>query len=464
MDNEPGLKRNQHHLPSGTAHGPPVEPAPGSRIGMLRPLKIRDFRLLWTGMTVSFIGDGFYLVAIAWASYELSNVPTAFSIVSFAWSLPMVLFLLFGGVLSDRFERRKVMIAADVVRFGVITAMGVLGVTGVLQMWHLIALAALYGVGQALFNPAFGAIVPDLVPTDQLVEANSLDHFVRAISERLAGPALGGVTIALLGGGLEGAGAALLVDAVTFVASAIALSRMTARPPRREHGSSTLTEIAEGIRFARSQTWLWATLLSAALTILFVLGPFEVLVPYLVKNKLGGGSDDVGLVLAAGGAGAIVAALAMSQWGLPRRHMLFMYVLWGVGMSTMAPYAVITRVWQAVIVEFIAFACFTAGIIVWGTLMHRLVPAKLLGRVTSLDWAVSTALLPVSFAATGPIAEAIGIEATFVFSGVLGTLATLGFLLVPGIRDTEKNGALQSERVSDASAARSGPLQLVQKG
>ena len=443
MDNETNLKRNQRHVPSGTAHGPPVEPTRlASRIGMLQPLRIRDFRLLWTGMTISFTGDGFYLVAIAWASYELSNVPTAFSIVSVAWSLPMVLFLLFGGVISDRFERRKVMIAADALRGTVMVGLGGLALTGSLEFWHLIVFAALYGMGQALFNPAFGAIVPEVVPQELLVQANSLDQFVRNLSERLAGPALGGITIAAFGGGIRGAGAAFLVDACTFVLSALFLSRMRKRPVTRASESSPLKEVAEGIRFARSQPWLWATLLSASLTLLFVMGPFEVLIPYLVKNRLGGGSEDVGLVMAAGGVGAIAAALVMGQRGLPRRHILFMYSAWGVGVMLMFPYAFLTKVWEAAIVEAVAFGCFTGGMVVWGTLMHRLVPRGLLGRVTSLDWMVSTALLPVSFALTGPVAAWIGIDATFIASGVLGAIATFGFLLVPGIRDTERNDAL----------------------
>lgn len=442
MDHETNLKRSQHS-PTGLTHGPPIEPTRlTSRIGMLRPLQIRDFRYLWAGMTVSFTGDGFYLVAIAWASYELSNVPTAFSIVSVAWSLPMVLFLLFGGVISDRFERRKVMIAADVLRGLVMAGLGTLALSGALEFWHLIVFAALYGVGQALFNPAFGAIVPDVVPKDLLVQANSLDQFVRNLSERLAGPALGGLTIALFGGGVKGAGAAFLVDAGTFVVSAAFLSRMRPRAVSRESTTSPWKEVKEGVRFARSRTWLWATLLSSAVTLLFVIGPFEVLIPYLVKNELGGGSEDVGLVMAAGGVGAVVAALIMSQRGLPRRHITFMYTAWGIGMALMLPYAFLTEVWHAAIVEAFAFGLFTCGMVVWGTLMHRLVPTDLLGRVTSLDWMVSTALLPVSFALTGPVAAAIGLDATFLWSGILGALATFGVLLVPGIRDTEKNDAL----------------------
>lgn len=450
MDNETELNRSQHHLPSGVAHAPPHEPAPvTSRLGMLKPFRIRDFRLLWSAMTISFTGDGFYLVAIAWTSYELSNVPTAFSIVSLAWSLPMVLFLLFGGLLSDRFERRRVMIWADLLRCAVMAVLGTLAITGALEFWHLIVLAACYGVGQALFNPAFGAIVPDVVPKELLVQANSVDQFVRNMTERLAGPALGGLTIALFGGGLRGAGTAFLVDATTFIVSAVLLTMMNRRPVRRSGENAPLREIAEGIRFARSQPWLWATLTAVAISLLFVIGPFEVLVPYLVKNKLGGGSDDVGLVFAAGGVGAVVAAFVMGQIGLPKRHILFMYAMWIGGFGLMLPYAFLTAVWQAAIVEAFAFGMFTAGLVVWATLMHRLVPKDLLGRVTSLDWAVSTALLPVSFALTGPIAEAIGLETTFLWSGILGGLATLAFLLVPGIRDTEKNGALRDEPIEE---------------
>ncbi|MBW3594837.1 MAG: MFS transporter [Actinobacteria bacterium] len=453
MDNETNLKRSQHHLPSGVAHTPPLEPTRlTSRIGMLRPLQIRDFRLLWAGMTISFTGDGFYLVAIAWASYELSNVPTAFSLVSFAWSLPMVLFLLFGGVLSDRFDRRNVMIAGDVLRGVVIAAAGALAVTGTLEFWHLIVIAALYGIGQAVFNPAFGAIVPDVVPQELLVQANSLDQFVRNVAERLAGPALGGVTIAAFGGGIRGAGAAFLVDAGTFAFSALMLSLMTRRPVARRSESTPLKEIREGIRFARSQPWLWGTLAGVAVSLLFVIGPFEVLIPYLIKNKLGGGSEDVGYVFAAGGVGAIAAALFLSQRGLPRHHITFMFVSWAVAFALMIPYAVVNAVWQAAVIEAIAFALFTCGLVVWGTLMHRLVPKELLGRVTSLDWAVSTALLPVSFALTGPVAEWIGLEATFVWSGILGGIATLAFLLVPGIRDTEKNQALADTPLKEEDA------------
>lgn len=412
---------------------------PAGRIGILRPLKIRDFRLLWTAMTVSFFGDGIYLVAIAWQVYELSNVPTALSAVGVAWSLPMTLFLLIGGVLTDRFERRRIMIAADVLRGSAVATMGVLSITGSVRLWHLILLAVVYGTGQALFAPAFGAIVPEIVPRNLLTEANSLDSFVRHSAERLFGPAIGGFTIAAVG-----AGGAFLVDAGTFAISILVLLRLEKRPaPAAEH-HTPWKGIKEGLDYVRSQPWLIATLLSALMTLLFALGPFQILLPYLVKNELGGTAADLGLVLAAGGVGSVLASILLGQRGLPRRHITFMYAMWAAGVGMLVFYALATQLWHAIAAEFFAWGMFTSGLIVWTTLMHRLVPARLLGRVTSLDWMISTAFVPLSFALTGPVSAAIGVRETFFWGGVLGAGATLGFLFWPGVRATESDGSMST--------------------
>ncbi len=149
-----------------------------ARRGLLEPFKGRDFRLLWSGMAVSLTGDGMFLVALAWQAYSLSNVPTAFSIVGLALSVPHIALLLVGGVISDRFPRRRVMLAADVVRGIAVAAMAVLALTGRLELFHLAALAAVYGAGMAFFGPAFDAIVVDVVAEDLYPQANSLDQLV----------------------------------------------------------------------------------------------------------------------------------------------------------------------------------------------------------------------------------------------------------------------------------------------
>ena len=169
--------------------GPTPETDTGrlSRIGILRPLRIRDFALLWAGATVSLAGDGVYVVALAWQVYELSDSPTALQLVGVAWTLPVGLFVLLGGVVSDRFERRRIMIAADLVRAAAAATIGALSLTGEVELWHLIALAAVFGTGEAFFGPAFMSIVPQIVPRDLLLQANSLDQFIRPFAFLLVG-------------------------------------------------------------------------------------------------------------------------------------------------------------------------------------------------------------------------------------------------------------------------------------
>ena len=317
------------------------------RVGVLRPLAHRDFALLWAGLTTSLLGDGIYLVAVAWQVYDLSNAPAALTITGVAWSLPQTCVLLLSGVLSDRHDRRRVMLAADGFRAVAIGVLGALAVAGTLRLWHVVALVAVYGVGEGLFYPAFQAIVPDLVPRDDLLQANALDSLVRPLAMRFAGPAVGGAVVAA-----AGPGTGFLIDAGTFVASAGAILAMRARPaasaPRA--GSTGRAELAEGWRFVRAHAWIWGTLAAAAIALLAFLGPVQVLLPYIVKNRLHGGADDLGVVFAAGGAGSILAALVMGQRQLPRRAVRFMFAAWTISSGVIAGYAVVTAAWQAMVI------------------------------------------------------------------------------------------------------------------
>ena len=405
------------------------------RVGVLRPLRIRDFALLWTGMSVSLLGDGIYFVAIAWQVYELSNTPTALSVVGVAWAVPAVIFLLIGGVLSDRVDRRKVLIASDLIRGLAVAGIGVLSLTGALELWHVIALVAVWGIGESLFGPAFGALVPDIVPSDQIVQANSLDMLMRPFGAQLAGPALGGLMIDTIG-----LGAAFMIDAASFGVSAVCLFAMSSRPIVRDAETTTsyFAEIGEGFRFVRSQTWLWGSLVAASVFLLVFYGPWEVLVPFVVKNDLDGSAGDVGLVYAAAGLGAILAALYMGQRSLPRRHITAMYASWTAGALLLGAYGLATNVWQAMIAGLFRGMASTCGMIIWMTLMQTRVPRHLLGRVTSVDWFMSIGLIPISFAMTGPIAASIGAQETLMGAGVVAALVTAAFFFLPGMRDTER--------------------------
>ena len=414
------------------------------RVRMLRPLAARDFRLLWAAMTVSLLGDGIYVVAIAWQVYELSNAPTALAVVGVAWTLPTVLFVLVGGVLSDRFDRRSLMLVSDLVRALAIGTIGVLSVTGALELWHVLVLVAFYGAGDALFVPAFQAIVPDLVPTEHLLQANSLDMLMRPLALQLVGPALGGITITLIG-----TGAAFLLDAGTFVVSACFLLAIPRRPlPHRGTTSlrSVFRDIGEGFRFVRSVTWLWGSLVAASISLLCSFGPSQVLLPFVVKNELGGSAGDFGLALAATGVGSIGAALVLGGRSLPRRHITVMYSFWGLTGACVALWGLATDLWQIMLISAFRGVCITVGLVIWMTMVHTRVPRVLLGRVASFDWMLSIALVPVSFALTGPIAEALGASETLVGAGVLGGTVIFAFLFLPGMRATEREPAYDPAR------------------
>ncbi len=409
-------------------------------LGIVRPLRIRDFRLLWTGMFVSMAGDGFYYVAVAWQVYELSNRPGSLALVGIAWSLPQVLLVLLTGVLADRIDRRFLMIAGDLVRAVAIGSVGYLSITGRLTIPLLVGLVVVFGVGQAAFQPAFGSIVPDIVPEDLLVQANSIDQFVRPFALMVVGPALGGLLV-----GTFGAGWAFVADAGTFLFSAamIAMIRTRRRRDDTEDRPSVLTDAIEGLRFVRRTRWLLVTLCASVLSLFAVWGPWETLMPFVVRNDLGASASGLGLVYVAGGAGAISVALTLGQRGrLPRKAMTTLYVTWSVAMFATALFGVVHSIWQAMLVGFIAEGSIAALIVIWFTILQRLVPPELLGRISSLDWMITIAGVPLSFAAVGPVADAIGTDATLILAGLVGGGVTLVFMLLPGARAPERDGSL----------------------
>jgi Transmembrane secretion effector len=203
-------------------------------------------------------------------------------------------------------------------------------------------------------------------------------------------------------------------------------------------GVSTAAAVRDGLRFVRRHVWLWGTLASAAVAYLLFLGPTEVLLPYLVKNTLHGSPADLGIVLAAGGVGALVAAAWMGQRAQPRRPITVIYACWTVATLAVAGFAVSRTVPQLMLTCLLFNALEAAGTVVWATVKQRHVPGQLLGRVSSLDWLVSISLLPLSYALTAPVAAAAGVRPTLLIAGLGGASVTLAALFLPGMRDLER--------------------------
>jgi len=400
---------------------------------MLQPLRQRDFALLWAGLSVSLLGDGIYFVALPFQAYALDNHPSALALVGATFSVGLVAALPFAGLASDRFPRRRVMMCSDAARAIVMAIVGALSLAGSLELWELAVLVAAFGVAEGFHYPALTPLIADLVPREQLVQANALEFFVRPLGTRIAGPVVGGIAVAVLdpGGGF-------LVDSATFCVSFACLAAMRVREQPAGASDSALAGLREGFGYVRSQTWLWATLVAASIALLVFWGPVEVLVPYHVKNGLDAGAGAFGLFLGALGAGWMAGALWMSRRRFPGRPVTFLYLWWGIGTFPLCLYGFTTGLWQLMALAFVVGAPMAIGMITWTTLMQTRVPAELRGRVSSLDWFVSIGFTPLSFALTAPVASAIGIEATFVVAGALGGVSSLALLwLVPGLRERQ---------------------------
>lgn len=423
------------------------------RLVLLRPLRERDFALVFAGTTVSALGDGLYYVALVWQTYELSNAPTAMSVVGVAATLPQLVFLLVGGALSDRMDKRRLMVAADLVRGLSIGAIGLLSISGVLELWMLVALVGVYAVGTSLFTPAATALLPAILPREELGRGNALLAFSRTASVRVAGPAAGGVAIAVFG-----VGYAFVGDGISFLLSALTLLALRKRTFPAETRESLVREIAEGLRYVRGQRWLSVSLAAAAFGLLCYMGPMEILLPFLVKNALADGARGLGIVLACGGAGALLGSLLIGQLGQPRRRILVMYVLWGLSTFGIAGYALSFHLWQFAVIAFGAIGGLVVGGIIWTTLLQELVPERLLGRVASFDVLVSFALVPLSMAITGPIAHVLGARPTMIVAGLLGTALLLVLPWTPALRalDREEAAKWTSARLAPQGAALGG--------
>lgn len=399
------------------------------------PLVERDFRNLYAGQAVSVMGDGLLLVAVAFAVIEIGGGAAEIGLVLGANALSLVVFALVGGVWSDRLPRHRVMLAADGIRLAVQAVGAALLLTDLAEVWHLAVLLTIYGAAEAFFRPAATGLVPHTVSGGHLQQANALLSLTTSAG-MVAGPAIGGVLVALVG-----AGGAFAFDAATFAVSAAFLLRVrgvAAAVPRDERRSFT-SELAEGIREVRRQSWLWWTILIASLWLLFVLAPIFVLGPLVADIELSGASSWA-LIVGAYGVGGVVGGL----WALrvrPRRPLLFASALFGLeallpGLLAVAPPEGVLA--AAALLGGVSYGVFEA---IWSTALQQNVPDATLARVSSLDWMGSLALLPVGYIVAGPVAELVGADAVLWFAAGAGVVAAAALCLHPGVRNLRRGTA-----------------------
>jgi MFS family permease len=246
-------------------------------VARLGPLQERQFRLFFFGQSTSLLGDGMVGVALAFAVLDLTGSVSDLGFVLAARSVPMVAFLLIGGVFADRLSRRRVMIGADVTRLASQGLIAVLLLTGTAQLWHLIVLVAVSGAATAFFNPALTGLTPMIVSDERLQQANVLRGIAQGAGG-IAGPAVSGALVATVGPGW-----ALGADAATFAVSAFFLAQLQLPPHQRLETQPFLRQLFEGWNEVRSRTWLWMGLIVAGVANM-AAAPFFVLGPAIAKR------------------------------------------------------------------------------------------------------------------------------------------------------------------------------------
>jgi MFS family permease len=396
---------------------------------VLRTLRNRDFLLLICGQAVSQVGDGIFTVALAWRVYQSYSSPAALSVVGIAFFLPRLLMTVAGGVLSDRFERRWTMASADLGRAVGVGALAAISLSPRGELIAIVVLVALNGVAGALFGPAESALLPELVPGNDLARANSLRAIVTPIAQVVVGPALGGTIIANFG-----TSAAFWTDSATFFVGIAALVLMSARPiGKSTEPSSVLAEAKQGFAYVATRPWLWGPIVASSLAQFLYAGPNQALVPYLVKFELHASAAALGLVFTAGGVGMLAAGLLMGRVSRPRHLVFVMVVGWAFGIASLAVVGIAQTVWQAAVAVFVWNLLLWSGEILWYTMLGLTVPNHLRGRVSSIDFLGSFWLIPLSMALTGPLAAVLGPRTLLVGAGLGGAAAVLLTLAVPGV-------------------------------
>lgn len=395
--------------------------SPSLRIGVL---KERNFRLFFIGQATSQIGSSMAPVAVTFAVLAHGNA-TDVGLVSAAGLIPLVVLLLVGGVIADRFSRRRVMLTSDLLRTVAQIVLGCWILAQPPPLWSFMTAAALVGAASAFFNPAMTGLVPQVASKENLQQANAVYGLSGSIAG-IVGPAIAGVIIAA-----SSAGWAVLVDGLTYGASVLSLYLIAIDWVAAPSAQSFLRQLKQGWSEFWARTWLWVIVVEFSLVNALIFAPFFVLGPVVAKHSLGG-APAWGLALAFEGAGSLLGGAVMLRWR-PRRPLLVASL---VTLASAWPMLVLARsgpLWLLACGTFVG----GVGLAIFGTLwtstLQHEVPSAVLSRVSAYDWFGSLVLLPIGFVLVGPISNSIGITATILGATALFVVLNLAVLAVPSI-------------------------------
>jgi MFS family permease len=389
-----------------------------------RALKHREFRLLFSGQVVSAIGDQIFPVAVTVQVLDHGGSAGDLGLVLAARFGSLVLFALLGGVWADRLPRVQVLIGADLTRL--VAVLGLAAVmTGTTGIAVLASLVFFVGAGEAFFRPAYGALIPAVLPPAELAAGNALSgstfHFASIV-----GPGLAGILV-----GTIGPRGAMLLDAATFGFSLLMLAKV-AEPervlrPRQRMG----TEIGEGLAAVRARPWVAAVLLIAMAQLMLAVPATSVLLPKLVQES-GHETSFYGFILAAGAAGGLIGSVVAGHARPRNRGLVGMLGLLFLAAEPVA-LLVDAPAWALAGAWFVASLGLGPFLVYWETGLQEDIPTELLARVISVDWMCSFALMPLGLATIGPVIDAVGRTSVLTVAAVVYIVPTLLCLAVPGM-------------------------------
>ena len=404
----------------------------------------REPTLLVAGQTVSQFGDGVALVALTLLVLDTTHSASKLAWFAAARMTPLVVFLLIGGVIVDRFSRRMLLLISDTMR-AILTAVLVIFIgTGLLRFWEILVFGVLFGTFDAVFMPAISALTPEIVPEDLLAAMNAVRPLSNNLMGNMIGPAVGGVIAA------SSTTWAIGVDCITFVVSAACLAAMRPTPaPSRTEGSTMRAEIREGVRYVRQTRWLWTTLTAVTLVNALVFVPSGVLLSFFLRNTLHTSKMLVGYAFALFGFSGALGGLIASNMKMPKRRIRVMWTYWLIGTFSALIIGVATNYWEILVFPLISSPMMLLGNVIWESMMQTEVPRELLGRASSVDWFVSLGLAPIGLVVAGVLASHWGIRTYFVVMSLVS--AAPGIWIVLSRRINE----IDHERLSEAPV--SGP-------
>jgi MFS family permease len=412
----------------------------GSRLG---PLDERPFRRLWLGHGISTAGDMLVPVALAFAVLGIGGSATDLGRVFAGSVLARVTLTLVGGVWADRLPRQLVMLSSDLARAASQGTVAALLITERAEVWHLLVASVVYGSAAAFFNPASTGLLPSVVSPNRLQQANALMNLTRGTAY-VGGPALSGVLVAGVGSGWVFA-----IDAATFVASAAFLASLRVPRTAMHVRKRFLADLTEGWTELRARTWAWAciaffSIFNLAIAFFYVLGP-------VVSEEELGGASDWGLIMAGAGVGSLLGA-TLALRVRPRRPLLF-----GLSLSLMAPLQLFALAGPApvamiALAALLGLAAVYVGNALWLTTLQERVPPHALSRVTAYDWMGSELFMPLGYVIAGPLAGALGRDATLLGAGSVLALASLAVVSVPSVRNLSRTDPAEKPRPASAIA------------